>query len=195
MAPWALAPTPVTTATEVDLTAGPGADTQQAPASGGQAPNAMCSFGPIGYVEVEPGEGPLDNEPATSVARIVLEPSLASGLQGLEPGQRLVVVFLMHLSSGFELLQHSRGDRSRPQRGVFALRSPHRPNPIGLTEVEILSIDANVLTVSGLDALHRPPVLDLKPALKHRPQEQEGRSPETDESNGSGEATRWGEGR
>jgi len=150
----------------------------------------MCSFRPIGYVKVEPGEAPLDNKPSTSVARIVLEPSLAGGLRGLEPGQRLVVVFFMHLSSGFELLQHPRGDRSRPQRGVFALRSPHHPNPIGLTEVEILSIDANVLTVSGLDALPGTPVLDLKPALKHRPQQQESRSLETDESNRSGKATR-----
>ncbi|MEJ2237544.1 MAG: TrmO family methyltransferase [Gemmatimonadales bacterium] len=50
------------------------------------------------------------------------------------------------------------------QRGVFALRSPRRPNPIGLTEVELLAVDEHKLRVRGLDALNRTPVLDIKPA-------------------------------
>ena len=62
------------------------------------------------------------------------------------------------------MLQHPRGDKSRPKRGVFALRSPYRPNHIGLTEVELLAINGNVLSVRGLDAINETPVLDLKPA-------------------------------
>jgi tRNA-Thr(GGU) m(6)t(6)A37 methyltransferase TsaA len=76
----------------------------------------------------------------------------------------LLVVFVFHRAEGYNLLQHPRGDRGRPQRGVFALRSPNRPNPIGITEVELLAIEGNILTVRGLDALDGTPVLDLKPA-------------------------------
>ena len=60
------------------------------------------------------------------------------------------------------LLQHPRGDRSRPRRGVFALHTPYRPNPIGVTVVDLLSVEGNVLRVRGLDALNGTPVLDIK---------------------------------
>lgn len=106
-----------------------------------------------------PGE---DLRAATS--RIVLEPDLQPGLEGLEDETRILVVFYFHQSKDWELLQHPRGDRSRPKRGVFSLRSPRRPNPIGITEVEILEIRGNVLAVRGLDAVDGTPVLDLKPA-------------------------------
>ncbi len=100
---------------------------------------------------------------SASPSRIVLAPDLLEGLTGLEPGMTLLVVFVFHRAEGYELLQHPRGDRSRPKRGVFALRSPNRPNPIGITEVELLAIEGNILTVRGLDALDGTPVLDLKP--------------------------------
>jgi tRNA-Thr(GGU) m(6)t(6)A37 methyltransferase TsaA len=97
-------------------------------------------------------------------SRIIIDPSLAEGLQGLEPGRRVMVVFCFHRSQGFELLQHPQGDRSRPRRGVFALRSPRRPNPIGVTAVDLVAMEGNVLLVRGLDAINGTPVLDLKPA-------------------------------
>jgi L-fuculose-phosphate aldolase len=86
------------------------------------------------------------------------------GLQGLAPGSKVLVIFNFHLAEGYELLQHPRGDKSRPRRGVFALRSPYRPNRIGITEVELLTIENNILGVRGLDALNGTPVLDIKPA-------------------------------
>lgn len=73
-----------------------------------------------------------------------------------------MVVFYFHRSQGYDLCQHPRGDQSRPQRGVFALRSPRRPNPIGVTEVELMAVERNVLRVRGLDAINGTPVLDLK---------------------------------
>ena len=94
----------------------------------------------------------------------VLRPDLAEGLDGLVPGDSIVVLFYFHQSEGYLLRRHPRGDESRPVRGVFALRSQHRPNPIGVTVVEILSIKGNVLLVRGLDAFDGTPVLDLKPA-------------------------------
>jgi len=97
-------------------------------------------------------------------SRIILDRSMARGLKGLAEQPRILVVFQFHLSEGYELLQHPRGDSSREKRGVFALRSPRRPNPIGVTEVELLEIRDNVLRVRGLDAVDGSPVLDLKPA-------------------------------
>jgi tRNA-Thr(GGU) m(6)t(6)A37 methyltransferase TsaA len=122
------------------------------------------TFVSIGHVENE-FDGSIDRgEAETSISRIVLEPELAEGLQGLEAYPRVMVVFAFDRSRGFDLLQHPRGDRSRPQRGVFALCSPRRPNSIGVTVVELLGIEGNVVTVRGLDALNGTPVLDLKPA-------------------------------
>ena len=85
-------------------------------------------------------------------------------MQGLDVGQQIMVIYYFHRSEGYDLLQHPRGDQSRPKRGVFALRSPRRPNPIGVTVVELVGIDGNVLRVCGLDAIDGSPVLDLKPA-------------------------------
>ena len=80
----------------------------------------------------------------------------------MEAGQQLLVLFYFHRSAGYELSQHPCGDRSRPKRGVFTLRSPHRPNPIGVTVVELLAVDGNVLLVRGLDACSGTLLLDLK---------------------------------
>ncbi|MBN2116429.1 MAG: tRNA (N6-threonylcarbamoyladenosine(37)-N6)-methyltransferase TrmO [Anaerolineales bacterium] len=121
-------------------------------------------FQAIGYVENEFRESTKPDTLTASLSRIVLAADLVEGLSRLEPGMALLVIFVFHRSRGYELLQHPRGDRSRPKRGVFSLHSPNRPNPIGLTRVELLSIEGNVLTVRGLDALDGTPVLDLKPA-------------------------------
>lgn len=118
----------------------------------------------IGHVKNEFDEPTPPEKLRAAVSRIVIEPALAEGLSGLEPGGRLVVVFAFHRAAEYELLQHPRGDRSRPRRGVFALRSPRRPNPIGVTEAELLAIEENVLRVRDLDAINGTPVLDLKPA-------------------------------
>ena len=75
-----------------------------------------------------------------------------------------MVVFYFDRMEDYELLQHPRGDCSQPRRGVFSLRSPRRPNPIGVTVVELISIDKNVLTVRGLDTFDGTPVFNLKPA-------------------------------
>jgi tRNA-Thr(GGU) m(6)t(6)A37 methyltransferase TsaA len=124
----------------------------------------MATYRAIGHVENE-----FDGPTAPGIlrcfeSRIVLQPKLAEGLKGLEAGQKIVVVFHLHRSQGFDLLQHPRGDKNRPRRGVFALRSPRRPNPIGITVVDLVAVEGNVLRVKGLDAINSTPVLDLKPA-------------------------------
>lgn len=121
-------------------------------------------FRAIGHVENEFDEPAAPDDIRAVESRLIINPSLIEGLQGLEPGQQIMVVFYFHRSEGFDLLQHPRGDPSRPKRGVFALRSSRRPNPIGVTVVELVSIDGNMLRVRGLDAIDGTPVLDLKPA-------------------------------
>ncbi|MGD2154797.1 MAG: TrmO family methyltransferase [Gemmatimonadales bacterium] len=122
------------------------------------------TYSPIGRVENEFDEPASPETLRAAVSRVVIEPALADGLTGLEPGGNVMVVFYFHRSAGYELLQHPRGDAARPKRGVFALCSPHRPNPIGVTVAELLAVEGNVLEVRGLDAINGTPVLDLKPA-------------------------------
>jgi len=122
------------------------------------------SYRAIGHVENDFDEPASSDKIRVVESRIVLDPALTEGLRGLEPGQQIMVVFYFHRSQGYDLLQHPRGDRSRPRKGVFALRSPRRPNPIGVTVANLLAVDGNILRVRGLDAINGTPVLDLKPA-------------------------------
>jgi len=122
-------------------------------------------FVPIGYVENAFDHTAPPDEIKTVESKIFLSPELVEGLTGLEPGGRVMVIFYFDRSdSTCELLQHPRHDTSRPKRGVFALCSPHRPNLIGVTVVDLVAIEGNVLRVRNLDAINGTPVLDLKPA-------------------------------
>ncbi|MEA3339926.1 MAG: tRNA (N6-threonylcarbamoyladenosine(37)-N6)-methyltransferase TrmO [Chloroflexota bacterium] len=119
---------------------------------------------PIGCVERDEEEGGASPESLSArPTRILLNPSLTGGLLGLEPGSDIVVLYYLHRSTGYELRVHPRGDPSRPLRGVFAVRSPRRPNPIGVTTARVRCIEGNVIEVVGLDALDGSPVLDIKP--------------------------------
>ncbi|MBN2556523.1 MAG: tRNA (N6-threonylcarbamoyladenosine(37)-N6)-methyltransferase TrmO [Anaerolineales bacterium] len=118
---------------------------------------------PIGVVH-SPFAAPVDVDSLLQVeAEIELDPALTDATQGMVVGDRYQVLFCFHRSGQFDLLQHPRGDRSRTKRGVFALRSPHRPNGIGMTEVVLLAVEGKRLRVSGLDAIEGTPVLDIKP--------------------------------
>jgi tRNA-Thr(GGU) m(6)t(6)A37 methyltransferase TsaA len=122
------------------------------------------TFQPIGYVENDFDRPTALDQIRAVESRIVLDPALVEGLQGLETGQPIMVIFYFHRSEGYTLRQHPRGDESRPLQGVFTLRSPRRPNPIGVTVVDLLAVEGNVLRVRGLDVIDGTPVLDLKPA-------------------------------
>lgn len=122
------------------------------------------SFTAIGIVQNEFKEPASPEVIRASESRIILNPDMVEGLLGLESGGQVMIIFYFHLSEGFDRRQHPRGDLSRAKRGVFALRSPRRPNPIGVTVVELLNIEGNILRVRGLDAIDGTPVLDLKPA-------------------------------
>jgi tRNA-Thr(GGU) m(6)t(6)A37 methyltransferase TsaA len=102
---------------------------------------------------------------------IVVEDRRASALDGLEAFSHIFVIYWMHRVSEepreTTTHVHPRGDTRIPLQGVFATRSPVRPNPIGLRVVALLERRGNVLRVRGLDAIDGTPVLDLKPYLYH----------------------------
>ena len=118
---------------------------------------------PIGIVETDATRDEVRDK--DRVSRIVLSGGLEEAVEGLEEFSHLYVLFWMHEVPGEvkPLRIHPRGRRELPTVGVLATRSRLRPNSIGLTLVELLSVDGRTLTVRGLDAFHGTPVLDVKP--------------------------------
>ena len=104
------------------------------------------------------------------VGVIEVEPQYAPGLQDIEGFSHLYVLWLFHKIDGFDLTAHPPSD-DRPH-GVFATRSPRRPNPIGLTVVQLLGRDGPRLHVRGVDMLDGTPVVDIKPYLSSVPTDQ-----------------------
>jgi len=84
------------------------------------------------------------------------------GLDGIEAGQTIVVLFWLHRSSRDVLRVHPRGNPDNEMRGVFSTRSPVRPNPIGISELKVEGVNGRRLQVSGLDMLDQTPIIDIK---------------------------------
>ena len=123
---------------------------------------------PIGMVK-ESGfseDGPKVKDVSSVVATIEILREYSMGLAGLEGEQRVDVVFWLDRVDPEERRDlMSRSSRpSDKDKGVFATRRPQRPNPIGVTRVELIEIEKNRLTVKGLDAYPGTPILDIKPA-------------------------------
>jgi tRNA (adenine37-N6)-methyltransferase len=98
-----------------------------------------------------------------------LTPEYSEGLQDIEGFSHLYVIWTFDRAEGFSLVGTIPTDGRR--HGVFASRSPRRPNPIGLTVVELLGRDGASLRVGGIDMLDGTPILDIKPYLSNVPQE------------------------
>jgi tRNA-Thr(GGU) m(6)t(6)A37 methyltransferase TsaA len=105
----------------------------------------------------------------TAEGVLEVQPEFAAGLADIEGFSHLYVLWEFDRASGYELTAHPPSD-DRPH-GVFATRSPQRPNPIGLTVVELLRRDGAKLYVRGLDMLDGTPILDIKPYLSNVPEE------------------------
>jgi len=107
-------------------------------------------------------EAPKNFDESNRFGTLEIYPEYQEGLDGISPGQSIVVLFWLHKSSRDVLKVYPRGDRSKGLRGVFATRSPVRPNPIAISELKVLAIHANLIEVSGLDILDGTPILDIK---------------------------------
>lgn len=114
---------------------------------------------------------PKSYKESSETGTIEILPAYRAGLDGLKSGDTIIVLLWFQQAQRTILRVHPRGDTASPKRGVFATRSPMRPNPIALSEWTVLAVDDNRITVSGVDALDQTPVLDIKmtlclPALK-----------------------------
>lgn len=123
---------------------------------------------PIGHVEstlTDLAQAPRQPDEGAPEAWLVIEERHAAALHGLVPGSTVVVLTWLDRADRDTLAVHPRGDADRPLTGVFATRSPDRPNPIGLHDVHILDIDGTRIHVRSLEALDGTPVVDIKPVL------------------------------
>jgi len=123
----------------------------------------MVAFEPIGFVSNDFNEPGDPKALRNCESLLILDEKYIGAMDGLERYRYLLVIFQFHRSAGYRERVHPMGDRSIPERGVLATRSPCRPNPIGVTVVEILSVESNTIRVTGLDALNETPILDIKP--------------------------------
>ncbi|GAA2822588.1 tRNA (N6-threonylcarbamoyladenosine(37)-N6)-methyltransferase TrmO [Kitasatospora sp. CM 4170] len=122
----------------------------------------------IGRVEsslLERRDAPKQGDEGGPEAWLAFDPSVERGLRELVVGQEVLLLTWLDRADREVLAVHPRGDLSRPETGVFATRSPDRPNPIGLHRVTILAVEGRRIRVSDLEAIDGTPVLDVKPVL------------------------------
>ena len=125
----------------------------------------LITLEPIGIVRSSVVDE-RDDDWGSVIATIELEVALAPGLDGIDAFSHALVVFAMHRATfdrERDLRRRPRGRGDLPELGIFAQRAKHRPNPIGVTAVEIVGVDGGALRVRGLDAIDGTPVLDIKP--------------------------------
>ena len=111
-------------------------------------------------------DAPKNFDESTRRGTLEIDRRYLEALDGIRQGDRIVVLFWLHRADRTVLKVHPRGDRSRPRRGVFATRSPARPNPIAISQFEVLALRDNCIDVSGLDILDGTPIIDIKNALQ-----------------------------
>jgi tRNA-Thr(GGU) m(6)t(6)A37 methyltransferase TsaA len=123
---------------------------------------------PIGHVEsplTDAASAPRQGDEGAPDAYVVLDEAVVGALDGIEAGDRVIVLTWLDRARRDVLHTHPRNDETQPLRGVFGTRSPDRPNPIGLHPVEVVAIDGPRVHVRPLEALDGTPVVDIKPVL------------------------------
>ena len=128
----------------------------------------LFTIEPIGYIRSalrKLEDAPMQGDEGAPDAWIELTAKASPGLIGIRAGDELILLTWLHLSEREVLQVHPRGDLTRPLTGVFATRSPDRPNPIGLHRVLVLEVLEHRLHVSPLEAIDGTPLVDIKPVL------------------------------
>lgn len=118
----------------------------------------------IGYVERKDQDESVKNK--SNISDLVLKEELTAGLHGIKDFSHIFVLFWLNKVSNTDrqiMRVHPRGRTDVPLLGIFATRTQFRPNPIGLTVVELVKVCENRLTVRGLDAFDGTPIIDIKP--------------------------------
>jgi tRNA-Thr(GGU) m(6)t(6)A37 methyltransferase TsaA len=129
---------------------------------------ANYSLNPVGFVRSplkDRHDAPKQGNEGAPEAWVEVLPEFMEALEGISVGQDMVLITWLHHARREVLQVHPRGNKSAPLTGVFATRSPDRPNPIGLHHVRVLEIAGNRIRVEPLDAIDGTPVVDIKPVL------------------------------
>ncbi|MEO8561334.1 MAG: tRNA (N6-threonylcarbamoyladenosine(37)-N6)-methyltransferase TrmO [bacterium] len=122
----------------------------------------------IGVIEsslLTPERAPRQGSEGAPDAWLVLDAAYARGLTGISVGDELIVVTWLHRASRTVLEVHPRDDPTNALAGVFATRSPHRPNPLGLHRVTVIDVCGARLRIGPIEAIDGTPVLDVKAAI------------------------------
>ena len=123
---------------------------------------------PIGLIRSsirQRSEAPKQGTEGAPDAWLEVNPAVAEGLDGLAAGDDIIVVTWLHRAHRDVLKVHPRSDRSMPLTGVFATRSPDRPNPLGLHPVTVREVSQSRLRIGPIEAIDGTPVVDIKPVL------------------------------
>jgi tRNA-Thr(GGU) m(6)t(6)A37 methyltransferase TsaA len=126
------------------------------------------SLYPIGFLRSplkDRGAAPNQGREGAPDAWLEVDTAVAQGLEGIAVGAELIVITWLHQAQRDILKTHPRNDQTRPLTGVFATRSPDRPNPLGLHRVTVREIADASLKVGPIEAIDGTPVVDLKPVL------------------------------
>jgi tRNA-Thr(GGU) m(6)t(6)A37 methyltransferase TsaA len=131
-------------------------------------PDTDYCLAPIGFLRSslkERENAPKQGSEGAPDAWADINTEVAEGLKGIEVGDNIIVITWFHKSQRDILQTHPRNDERIPLTGVFATRSPDRPNPLGLHRVTVLEIVGNRLKVGPIEAIDGTPIVDIKPVL------------------------------
>ena len=126
---------------------------------------AAVAVGRVHSPLVDPSVAPKQGDEGAPEATIMFADRFREALDGIGPGDEVLVLTWLDRGDRDVLRVHPRGDTDRPEMGVFATRSPDRPNPIGLHRVGVVAVDGSAVRVRDLEAVDGTPVLDVKPIL------------------------------
>jgi tRNA-Thr(GGU) m(6)t(6)A37 methyltransferase TsaA len=130
-------------------------------------PNEKIFMKPIGAVRTDAGDVPRHWIFSDKEGTLNIDEKYLGGLKDIGAGQRIVVIFHFHKSPAFtaQFLSQKPRHRKAPL-GVFSICSPIRPNPIGMSILEVLDVQGNIIRVRGVDMLDGTPILDIKPLIE-----------------------------
>ena len=117
------------------------------------------------------GDAPRQGYEGAPDAWVELDPAFARGLSGIAAGDQIIVITWLHRADRDVLEVHPRDDPQNPLTGVFATRSSHRPNPLGLHRVTVREISGTRLRIGPIEAIDGTPVVDIKAVLVERSQD------------------------
>jgi tRNA-Thr(GGU) m(6)t(6)A37 methyltransferase TsaA len=143
-------------------------DSSSYTSTAGSPPDLEAHLRPVGVIRSvlkDRSAAPRQGTEGAPDAWLEVSPWAAEALLGLAAGDEVIVITWFHQANREVLQVHPRSDPHSPLTGVFATRSPDRPNPLGLHTVTVRAIDGNRLLIGPIEAIDGTPVVDMKPVI------------------------------